>query len=109
MLDKFTATNTVDAEGNPTGGQVSGIGLLINWQNGPLGRETETSTRAQPNGAFVETVIDAARQRIQFYQDGKFKNEKNEEALFHLTNALRCLNERTQEREARQVEGIHAV
>ncbi len=41
MLAAFTATNDVDANGNPSGGSVSGTGLSISWQNGPLGRDAE--------------------------------------------------------------------
>ena len=108
MLDKNTQQeNTTDENGNPTGGFVKGIGLDIVWQSGPLGRGQE---RQIPNGAFVETVIEAARQRIQFYQeaaDGKFANIRNENALIHLQNALWELNQRTIERESRQVEGTH--
>ncbi len=107
MLDKFEAYNGVDADGNPTGGVVLGIGLTINWQNGPLGRGEE---RKEPNGAFVETVIAAARQRIEFYQaaaGGKFACRENAEAIGYLTSALYWLNFCTQKREARGVEGTH--
>ena len=70
MLAEYQCSNQVDENENPTGGNVSGTGLSIEWQNGPLGRGAE---RVEPNGAFVETVIDAARQRIQFYQDSKLQ------------------------------------
>jgi hypothetical protein len=106
-IDKCAIFNSINAEGIPTGGGVRGVGLDILWQDGPLGRGEE---RVEPNGAFVETVIAAAQQRIEFFQDasgGRFRHPKNEEAVFHLINALRCLNERTAEREARQVEGTH--
>ena len=58
MLDKFTAENTYDLNSNPIGGNVSGVGMSIIWQNGPLGRVDE---RQNPNGAFVETVLAAAK------------------------------------------------
>lgn len=109
MLGKYEATNTTDENGNPTGGTVEGVGLKISWQDGPLGRGDD---RTEPNGAFVETVIDSARQRIAFYQTahgGKFNCPENEEAIFHLVNALRCLNERTRARKTRQVEGTHVA
>ena len=57
MNQKIECDNNNDADGNPAGGTVSGVGLSISWQNGPLGRGTE---RREPNGAFVEGVIAAA-------------------------------------------------
>ena len=110
MLDRNTTqTNTTDNNGNPTGGNVSGVGLSISWQNGPLGRDAD---RQVPNGAFVETVIEAARQRIEFYQTAnnkKFACRENAIAITKLEEALLWLNKRTQDREARQVEGTHTA
>ena len=104
MLAEYQSNNQVDDNGNPSGGNVSGTGLIIEWQNGPLGRGAE---RKEPNGAFVETVIDAARQRIQFYQDSKFNCRENAIAITKLEEALLWLNKRTSDREKRQVEGTH--
>ena len=98
--------NTTDENGNPTGGHVKAVGIEINWQNGPLGRGSE---RAEPNGAFVETVIAAALQRIEYYQASKFKCLSNENAIKHLQIALNWLDIRTKEREEREVEGTHKV
>jgi hypothetical protein len=109
MLDKFTAQNDIDGKGNPTGGTVKGTGLEISWQNGPLGRGSD---RKAPNGAFVETVIAAVIQRIEFYQtasNGKFKSRENAVAITKLEEAGMWLNKRTQDREARQVEGTHTA
>jgi len=103
------AKNSTDENGNPTGGEVRGTGLSIDWQNGPLGRD---ESRMAPNGAFVETVIAAAKQRIEFYQDaanGKFKCRENAMAITKLDEALMWLDKRTQAREARQVEGTHVA
>lgn len=102
-------SNNVDANGNPTGGQVSGIGLNIRWQDGPLGRGTD---RKEPNGAFVETGIAAIKQRLEFYQEaagGKFACEENAMAIAFLGDALNWLHKRTLAREERAVEGTHAV
>lgn len=98
--------NTTDENGNPAGGHVHGHGMNIDWQNGPLGRGAE---RIEPNGAFVETVISAALQRIEYYQAGKFACIENAEAIAHLRLALAALNSRTNSREIRQVEGTHTV
>ncbi len=107
MLQEFRSENFVDSNGNPAGGYVDGTGLSIQWQDGPLGRGAD---RQLPNGAFVETVIAAALQRIQFYQtasNGKFVCEENQDAIEYLKEGLQRLNDRTRSREQRQVEGTH--
>lgn len=104
MLDRFQAVNNDDAGGNPAGGWVSGIGLSITWQNGPLGRGED---RQEPNGAFVETVLEAAAQRIRYYQSGKFACRENALAITKIEEALHWLNHRTANRENRNVEGTH--
>jgi len=104
MQDSFEAANVVDALGRPAGGFVSGVGLAINWQDGPLGRDAE---RVEPNGAFVETVIAAALQRIEFYNEGEFRCRENSLAITKLEEALHWLNSRTARREQAGVEGTH--
>jgi len=106
MLAEYKSENTSDENENPTGGFVIGTGLKIEWQDGPLGRGSE---RKEPNGAFVETVIDAARQRIEFYQNSKFKCRENAIAITKLEEALLWLNKRTSDRDKRQVEGEHKI
>lgn len=106
MMGQMTAENRKDANDNPTGGSVRGVGLSIDWQDGPLGRGDE---RKEPNGAFVETVIAAAHQRLEFYQDSKFNCAENAEAIRCLKSAIEALNSRTSKREARAVEGTHAA
>lgn len=105
-MQSFDAHNHVDEDGKPAGGYVHAVGIEIEWQNGPLGRNEH---RREPNGAFVETVIAAAKQRIEFYETTEFKCHANQVALGHLEMALRALNERTKDREERGVEGTHAV
>lgn len=94
-----------DNDGSPSGGCTSGNGFAISWQNGPLGRDVD---RKEPNGAFVEDIIMAAKARIEFYQASKFSCETNQTALLHLSLALRALESRTVERESRGVEGTHS-
>ena len=106
MLAKFESKQFSDADGNPAGGHTYGTGFAIAWQNGPLGRGEE---RIEPNGAFVETIIAAAKDRLEFYQQSKFKCDDNVEAIDLLDCALTVLNRRTAAREARAVEGTHAV
>jgi len=104
MQQKFTAENHLDDEGRPAGGFVEATGLRIDWQNGPLGRGED---RIEPNGAFVETVIAAAVQRIEHYQSGQFRCRENAIAITKLEEALHWLNARTNRREAADVEGTH--
>lgn len=104
MLIEPTCENWMDAEGRPAGGVAFGPGFAISWQNGPLGRDAE---RKLPNGAFVESVIAAARQRIEHYQETQFACPENAQALTHLSEALALLNSRTVRREAAGVEGTH--
>lgn len=106
MLGKFIEAHQNDLNGNPTGGTTTGIGFVIDWQDGPLmlgGR------RREPNGAFVETVIAAVIGRIQHYERSKFACDTNKEAIAHLQMALEALDRRTKDREARGVEGEHKV
>lgn len=103
MLQEFTAKNQLK-DGKPHGGFVRAKGLEIQWQKGPLGRGSE---RKEATGAFVETVIAAALQRLEFYQDGDFACSENASAIQQLTSALATLEYRTMQREAAGVEGTH--
>ncbi len=95
-----------DENENPAGGSTFGNGFAISWQNGPLGRG---KTRKKPNGAFVEDVIEAALDRLRYYQKGRFACHHNEFAIYHLEWALTELMTRTAERKIRGVEGTHAA
>ena len=122
MRQNITSDHEVDDNGNPAGGRSYGTGIDIRWQNGPLGRG---DVRAEPNGAFVEGVIEAALDRMRWYQEaqnGKFKCRQNALVITKLEEALHwCdvgevveatelrlqLIDRTREREHRDVEGTH--
>ena len=107
MNQAIECENFNDENGNPAGGRVKGVGIHIFWQNGPLGRGEE---RSKPNGAFVEGVINAAMQRIDYYQKacgGKFMCPENALAAKLLEEALYWLDYRTKDREKRGVEGTH--
>lgn len=100
----FSETWTSD-DGMPLGGVSSGRGFTISWQNGPLG---QGESRREPNGAFVEDVIDAALRRINAYQESRFACDSNARAIEHLQMALEALESRTRDRERRGVEGTHS-
>jgi len=101
-----TAQNWTDADGNPAGGEVTGVGLWISWQNGPLGR-VGTEERIPPNGAFVEDVLKAALQRLEFYNASQFRCRENSLAITKIEEALFWLQARTSRREVQNVEGTH--
>lgn len=102
--------NQVDVDGNPAGGSVKvtcpfGTCVQIMWQDGPLGRPPQPA-----NGAFVEDVIEAARQRLEFYQianGGKFACRENALSITKLEEALHWLEFRRQSREKRKVQGLN--
>lgn len=104
MNQPFIAYNDTDEEGRPYGGQAVAPGIDISWQRGPLGRGAE---RVEPNGAFVETVIAIAVNRLEFYQNSGFNCRENALAITKLQEALHWLNARTARREAEGVEGTH--
>jgi hypothetical protein len=107
MKQKLEEKHVLDQNSNPAGGSTTGTGIGIEWQDGPLGRGAD---RKEPNGAFVEGVVQAAIGRLQFYQKaagGKFSCRENAIALTHLETALLWLEKRTADREEREVEGTH--
>ena len=112
MNQQVTARHFYDENGNPAGGHTSGVGIEIEWQNGPLANPD--GTRNEPSGAFVEGVIKAAIDRIRYYQGegqyaqypanhtvegaeiipGKFKCRQNALAITHLEEALHWCQDR---------------
>jgi hypothetical protein len=100
----ITANHFTDSAGNPCGGTTFGNGFAIGWQHGPLGRGTE---RVKANGAFVEDVITAVIDRLEFYQDSRFVCDENASALYCLREALLHLHKRTNRREQQNTEGTN--
>lgn len=106
MRQEISSSHRLDEDSNPAGGRSYGIGISIEWQDGPLGRGEDRKT---PNGAFVEGVIAAAIDRLEFYNAGPYRCRENSLAITKLEEALHWLDHRTVAREARGVEGTHAV
>lgn len=104
MMQEILCDNKNDADGNPTGGCVTGTGIDIRWQDGPLGSGDD---RKEPNGAFVEGVLQAALERLVFFQQSKFACNENACAIIGIQTALEALNSRTKKREEQGVEGTH--
>lgn len=106
---------TTDQDGNPTGGvttmEAPGGGasrdgttaMIIRWQDGPV-------DDAGQNGAFVEDVIEAARQRIQFFNSHQqFRCRENSLAITKLEEALQWLDWRTRVRTQQGVENSYGT
>jgi hypothetical protein len=98
------AENYTDADGNPDGGWVEAPGLQIRWQQGPLNGPYEDNPW---NGAFPVTVLEAVLHRLEYYQDGKFACQDNNEAIHHIKRTIDTLNKRQIERFCRGVRGSH--
>ena len=99
----YSYNNYLDADGKPAGGYFGGMGIDIRYQRGPLGGNPA-------DGAFVEEVIHAAIQRLEFYQtanEGQFACRENYEAIAHLTAAKSVLMARTAKRRSMGIEGQH--
>jgi hypothetical protein len=95
---RYSEFYTTD-EGNPTGGNSTGEGYSITWQNGVQ----------EPNGAILEDVLATCVERLQFFQESKFSSRENALAITHIQDALHWLNHRTIERRRRGVEGSYKV
>ncbi len=101
-----------DEKGNPTGGwTVATISyedgmaqdvISIKYQDGIVGDDGQS-------GAFVEDVLEAARQRLQFFQTSKFRCRENAIALTHIETALAWLDFRTRGRTVQGVENTYEV
>ena len=81
---------------NPMGGTSTGPGFTIHWKDGP-GEETE--------GAQIEDVVEAARQRTRFFQQSRFNCPENSRLEHSLDTALLHCKARNDNRKARGVEG----
>jgi len=102
----FKSRHWVDNSDAPEGGHTFGVGFSISWQRGPLGA-VDSPDRQEPNGAFVEDVLDAVIDRIQQYEKSRFACDENALALDYLLKAAEALDSRTKRREANKTEGTH--
>jgi hypothetical protein len=111
--NKIECLNTCNQEGNPSGGQVRGVGLNIDWQDGPLGWDYDKNTYPEavaPNGAFTEDVVLALIDRLEFFQtaaEGKFRCRENAVIITKLEECLMWMQKRHDTRVNRKVQGEH--
>lgn len=88
------------SDGKLSGGVSFGTGITISWQRGELFGE--------PNGAFVEDVIDIALDRLKHHQPGQFLCKEYAEAVSCLEAALKALEKKSQQRQSESGLGVHA-
>lgn len=74
----------------------------IQFQKGPI-KENGV------NGCHNEDLIAIVMHRLESFQNSPFACEENGQALLKLKEAMMWLNHRTQQRQARGVEGTHVV
>ena len=92
---------TENEDGWPTGGTTEMLDFIkIRWQDGIIGEEGQ-------NGAFIEDVLEAARQRLQWFQTQSSSCRENAIALTHLETALAWLDLRTRNRIMQGVENTY--
>ena len=93
--ERHSSVNYLDEHGRPAGGHARGVvGFVIDWQDGPLGR-VGSDERVEPNGAFVEDVLLAVVDRLEFYQASDFRCRENALAITKIEEALHWLESRT--------------
>lgn len=104
---KFFVREVTNDAGVPTGGEFSGAGVHIQWQDGAL--KNPDGTWNPQNGAFIEDVLLAAKTRLEFFQNSQFKSRENALAITKIEEALHWLDHRTARRAELGVEGTHQV
>ena len=97
--------NEIDDDDNPAGGRAEGCGFHIYWQDGPINREAGE----QAHGAFVEDVLRAVIDRMEFYQNGRLPCDENENTLRDLWAAHTSMMSRRADREKRGVQGTNEL
>ena len=100
---KVTSVFNTDKAGNPAGGVTSTSHYLqIRWQSGVVGS-------CGHNGVFLEDVVEAAIQRLRFFQGTKFACRENALAITKLEEANMWLEQRTKNRVEQGVEDTYEV
>ena len=99
LRGQVISTFNQDKAGNPAGGVTNAQYLQVEWQSGTVVR----------NGALLEDVIEAAIQRLRFFQGTKFACRENALAITKLEEANMWLEQRTKNRVEQGVEDTYEV
>lgn len=73
----------------------------INFQNGA--RKMDGSV----HGIIDSDLLEIVKHRLECFQAGEFSSEYNEKALYHVTEALKWMNKRVEDRISRNVLGTN--
>ena len=76
---------------------------VITFQNGPV------QAVSGVNGGYQEDLMAIVRDRLEHFQNGDYACRENQLALDDLESSIARLNQRTVERERRNVEGTHTI
>ncbi len=105
-LLKVQAVSDIDGPGGAehvyTIDPPDGVTDILHFQNGPIG---EVGVNGTTHEALIAIVLD----RLRAFQSGPYACRENLLAITKLEEALMWLHKRTQNREARGVEGTHEV
>ena len=74
--------------------------LIIQFQCGP-----RTLVDSPTDGVIDADLLEMVKHRLEAFQAGPYASRYNEMALFHITMALEALNQRVEDRIARDVLG----
>lgn len=102
--DSFTVVNKSDIP--DMGAFAYGNGLFVRFHTGPMKVEDK---KLPQNGAFVETLISVAKERLLYFQDNKYACVENDRAIRYLQYALDELASRTRRREDAGIAGTHEL
>ena len=93
----YLITNAKELEGNDVG-----FSTAIAFQKGPI-------KESGVNGCHNEDLLTIVLHRLNGFQSSEFRCRENAIAITKIEEALLWLGKRTSDREARNVEGTHAV
>lgn len=96
-VQPVTGTFWEDSDGNPSGGSASGPGFNFRWQEGVV------KSADAINGANVIDVLESVRQRMEFFNSGKFRCRENSLAITHIEEAIHWCEARIRDRKKRGV------
>lgn len=75
--------------------------VIIEFQNGARAMEGSIE------GVLDVDLLEIVKHRLECFREGKFSSKYNERALHHITEALRWMNQRVENRIKRQVLGTN--
>lgn len=74
---------------------------VIQLQNGARNEEGSI------HGVIDSDLLEIVRHRLTAFQEGPYSSEYNQEALYHINEALKWLNKRVEDRIKRNILGRH--